>query len=154
MIKIFQILNFKIQRGFTLIELLVVISIIGILATLSVVNYLDARVRARDAQRKANLAQMQAAFELYRADQLSYPITLPVCGTPLRNPGNTVTYMQKVPCDPTNSGQHIYQYTSNGTTYTLIACLENENDAQKDTVNNEAFCIGGTDNWSYTLMNP
>lgn len=139
------------QKGFTLIELLVVISIIGSLATLGVVNYLDARVRARDAQRKANLSQLQAAFELYRADQSSYPAALPACGTPFRNTTGTVTYMQKIPCDPTNSGLHIYRYTTTGTTYTLIACLENPNDAQKDEPNNN-ICTGNTR--SYTLTNP
>lgn len=139
------------QRGFTLIELLVVISLIGVLATLAVVNYSDARVRARDAQRKANVAQIQAALELYRADQLSYPPSLPGACTstanPLRNPGNTVTYIQKVPCDPKNNTPYVY--TTTGSTYTLVACLENINDAQVDQTNT---CSNNVR--SYTLTNP
>jgi general secretion pathway protein G len=145
--------HFSFQRGFTLMELLVVIVIIGLLATLGVTNYLEARVRARDAQRKANLAQLQSAFELYRADRLTYPPSpLPACGTPLTVAGTT--YMQKIPCDPTNSGQHTYRYTTTGSAYNLISCLENENDAQKDAANNAAYCTGSTTNWSYTLTNP
>lgn len=139
-------------RGFTLIELLVVMVIIGLLSTLGVVNYIDARTRARDVQRKANLQQLQSALELYRADQSAYPATLPTCGNPLRDATNTTTYLQKVPCDPTNTAPHTYSYTLTGATYSLRACLENERDAQRDTTNS-APC-NGTTNVSYTLTTP
>jgi prepilin-type N-terminal cleavage/methylation domain-containing protein len=46
------------QRGFTLIELLVVITIIGVLATISVVGLVSAQHKARDAKRKFELAQI------------------------------------------------------------------------------------------------
>ena len=144
----------KYDRGFTLIELLVVIVIIGLLTTLGVVNYLDARARARDAQRKANLQQVQSALEIYRSDQQAYPASIPACGGSLRDPGNTTTYMQKIPCDPTNTGQYTYRYVVSGSTYSLIGCLENVNDGQKDTTNNSTYCTGGTTNRSYTLMSP
>lgn len=141
------------QRGFTLIELLVVIVIIGILSTLGVVNYMDARMRARDAQRKTNLKEIQHALEFYRQDQSAYPASLPVCGNPLRDPANLKTYIAKVPCDPTNSSPYLYRYTLTGSTYTLVACLENVKDANKDMPTSNAVC-NGTSNWSYTVTNP
>lgn len=141
------------QRGFTLIELLVVIVIIGILSTLGIINYMDARMRARDAQRKTNLLQVQQALELYRQDQSAYPASLPACGGPLKDPTNINTYMQKIPCDPTNSAPFIYRYTVNGFSYTLDACLENIKDAQRDMPGTSSSC-NGTTNWSYTLTNP
>jgi general secretion pathway protein G len=152
--KKWQMINGKwqIPKGFTLIELLIVIAIISLLSTFTFANFLNARERARDTQRKSDLRQLQAAFELYRADQDTYPASIPVCGTALSAGGNT--YMQKIPCDPTNSGQYIYTYVQSGSTYQLFACLENANDPQKDTTNNSARCNGGTDNWSYTLTNP
>jgi general secretion pathway protein G len=142
----------KSERGFTLIELLIVISIIGILATLIIVNVITVKLRARDAQRKSDLAQIQSALELYRADQGTYPPALPACGNSLVN-GATV-YLQKVPCDPLNNGQYVYSYATTGVTYTLTACLENVKDLQIDKVDNAAYCTGGTTNWSYTKTNP
>lgn len=142
------------KKGFTLIELLIVIAIIGVLAALLMVNFVGIRQRARDAQRKSDLRQIQSALEIYRADSSSYPLSLPGCGLPFS--ANGTTYMQKVPCDPLNSGSYIYTYVSGSgnTTYSLYACLENVNDSQKDTANNSAYCTGGSTNWSYTVNSP
>jgi len=51
--------------GFTLIELLVVISIIGILASLSLVGISGSQKQARDSQRKSDLSQYRVALESY-----------------------------------------------------------------------------------------
>lgn len=157
------------QAGFTLIELLIVITIIGILSSLMVVNYIGVRARARDAQRKADLRQIQSALELYRSDAGNYPAALLACGSQLAF--NGTVYMNKIPCDPTNNAPLIYVYKSalGGTAYTLGACLENVNDNQKDTAppfssvpnpsqvdSNPSItnCAGGSLNWSYTLYSP
>jgi general secretion pathway protein G len=146
--------NLKFQKpaGFTLMELLIVIAIIAVLTTFTVANFLTGRTRARDAQRKSDLRQIQAALELYRADQGTYPPLLPACGSSLTSGG--VKYMQKVPCDPANSGQQIYTYVYTGIEYKLVSCLENINDKQKDASNDAGYCAGGATNWSYTLTNP
>lgn len=144
--------KFTKEKGFTLIELLIVLAIIGSLTTVIMVNFLAARERGRDAERKAELKQLQTALELYRADQGSYPSSpLPACNAPLAVAGTT--YMQKMPCDPTSTGQFVYTYTTTGSTYILTACLENEKDSQKDTINNAVYCTGTT-NWSVTYINP
>ncbi|MGI8420495.1 MAG: type II secretion system protein [Candidatus Levyibacteriota bacterium] len=141
------------RKGFTLIELLIVLAIIGTLTSFLMANLLGARSRARDGQRKSDLRQIQVALEQYRADQSSYPpAPLPVCGSSLTN--NGVSYMQKVPCDPSNTGQFVYSYTTTGSNYRLITCLENVNDQQKDQVDNTTYCAGNSANWSYTLTNP
>lgn len=61
------------QTGFTLIELLVVISIIGVLTTLLVVNFIGSRERASDSQKIQNLNSLKNALRLYYNDYQNYP---------------------------------------------------------------------------------
>lgn len=123
----------KTLRGFTLIELLVSISIIAILTALLTANFIGARQRGRDGQRKSNMYQLQSALELYRADNGDYPATasLSTCGNGISV--NGTVYMQKVPCDPVTGDPYIYTAAADGSTYTLFGCLENSNDSEKDT---------------------
>lgn len=137
------------RRGFTLIELLIVVAIIGILATFLMVNFIGVRQRARDAQRKADLRQIQAALELYRADNSQYPDQASVvCGGPISSAGGT-TYMKSVPCDPIGL---LYYYTPSPdfSSYTLTACLENTADPQQDQPADGACNTGS----SLTLHDP
>jgi general secretion pathway protein G len=129
------------KPAFTLIELLVVMTIIGVLAGLIVPNYMLARQRTRDAQRKSDLEQIQKALELYKMDQgpVAYPASSSfildsedgdsVCGQALSS--GEETYMKEIPCDPQNNDTHIYTYqrdADDALKYTLTACLENKSD--------------------------
>lgn len=139
------------QKGFSLIELLVVISIIGILTTLTIVNYVGIRERARDSERKSDLNRLSLDLEVYKIDEGSYPLTadFPGCGNPLDGPTTGETYTQEIPCDP-NGGS--YTYASDGVTYDLTACLENNNDSEKDSTD---ACGTPTDELvSFTKVNP
>ncbi len=61
--------------GFTLIELLVVIAIIGVLSTVILASLSAARSRSYDAQRVANMRQVQKALEAYAIDHDGkYPV--------------------------------------------------------------------------------
>lgn len=141
----------KHPQGFTLIELLVVITVIGVLTGLITVNLQDARERARDVQRKANLKQIQNALELYKNDQnpQSYPATAS-WEADLEDGG----YMKTVPHDPVAQQAGTwpdFEYTLNpgdSLQYTLVTCLENVADSDKDSANT---CTTGS---SYTLTEP
>jgi type II secretion system protein G len=161
------------KNGFTLIELLIVVAIIGILSTLLMANFIGVRQRARDAQRKTDLRQIQAALEIYRSDMGNYPpndvnytyqlnkTTCPTNGSLISPQDNTTVYMQSIPCDPLGSSQSYnndsyYYVAGNGnTTYTLSTCLENTSDSQGTTTTpdpnapNNAACTA----W-YVLKNP
>lgn len=64
------------SKGFTLLELLVVIGIIGLLASILVVNLTSARRRARDTKRIADIRNLQTAAEDYYGKNAKYPATL------------------------------------------------------------------------------
>ncbi len=66
----------KKNKGFSLIELLVVISIIGVLTTVLVMNFVGSRERARDAQTIQNLNSLKNALRMYYNDNQSYPTNL------------------------------------------------------------------------------
>jgi len=146
--------------GFTLIELLVVISIISILASLLLANFVGVRQRGRDAQRKSDLRQVQSALELYRSDSGLYPDVLPSCGLSITDATGNTTYMKKTPCDPLTKVPYSYSYDNVTFTYTLYACLENDGDTESDknqnrTPNLQPDCTGADKtNVSFTLENP
>lgn len=131
--------------GFTLVEILVVIAIIGILAAgfITILNPANHLKGSRDSKRKADLRQIQTGLELYRADNGTYPGNGSIsCGGNLTN--GSVTYISNIPCDP--SAGRSYSYSSSGSTYTLIACLERNNDPD-----GAGACGSGI---YYTVKNP
>lgn len=107
--------NRKFLTGFTLIELLVVIAIIGILASVVLASLNDARKKARDARRVADIKQLQLAFELYfDSEGNKYPASLA--------DANLTKYIASVPKDPLSAA---YTYEQCGTTnYHIGAALE------------------------------
>lgn len=106
-------------RGFTLVELMVVIFIIGLLATVVIVNVLPSQDRAMAEKAKADLALIEQALEMYRLDNLAYPTTeqglaalqQPPAG--LANPERYRSggYLRRLPADPWGSP---YQYRAPG----------------------------------------
>ena len=153
--------GFKRNNGFTLIELLVVIAIISILASILLANFVGVRQRGRDAERKSDARQIQSALEMYRADNGDYPTTLVACGSAFAS-GGTTTYMAKVPCDPLSGQSYSYTASPAGcdnsattcTGYTIIACIENANDSQKDSTTQSACNGTGNTGISFTVTNP
>lgn len=142
--------NQKQVGGFTLIELLVSISIIAILTALLTANFIGARQRARDGQRKAQIFNIQSALELYRSDNGLYPAVLAACGVALTSGGVPPTvYMQKLPCDPSTGNDYSYTHDVSTNTYTIMACLENDQDGDKDATTDPS-CSSA----SFTQSNP
>jgi general secretion pathway protein G len=73
--KMRRIVNRKQEEGFTLVELMVVIVIIGLLATVVVINVMPAQDTARIKKAEADIALLEQATEMYRLNKLNYPTT-------------------------------------------------------------------------------
>jgi prepilin-type N-terminal cleavage/methylation domain-containing protein len=126
------------KNGFTLIELLVVIAIIGVLTGLVTFNFQQARVRARDVQRKSELGVIRDALEMYKNDRI--PQTYPTADNIYEDDGLRIFLVSdyiknEMPIDPVEKaspdGWQDYSYDGSGLTYTLQACLENASDPDK-----------------------
>ena len=61
------------EAGFTLVELMVVVVILGLLATVVMINVLPSQDRAMVGKARADIATLEQAVETYRLDNLSFP---------------------------------------------------------------------------------
>jgi general secretion pathway protein G len=125
-------LKLKIKNyGFTLIELLVVISIIGILASLTLVSYTGAQKQTRDTQRRSDLGQYRNGLETYASTNNGlYPIhaseydVAGFCGAS----GELTKFISLCPTDPlttpTTIKKYYYLSDATGEKYILYADLE------------------------------
>jgi len=132
--------DWRLNKGFTFIEILVVVTIIGVLTAIGVTSYRAATKKSRDGKRKADLEQIRAALEMYKADIDQYPLAVSCNGT-IESGDNT--YMDPVPCDPKNTGIYIYQYepSVDGLTYKLGANLEVDTSIGTCALSGFTYCV-------------
>ena len=107
------------QGGFSLVELMVVVFIMGLLATLIIVNVAPVGDRSRVTKAQADISNLENALEQYSLDLYTYPSTdqgLAALSPPpagidvtLYRPGG---YIRRVQNDPWGNP---YQYAFPGT---------------------------------------
>lgn len=86
-----SLISRRLQKGFSLIELIVVVTIIGILASIALVNVRTAQRKAREAALRENLFQMRKAIDNFYADKQRFPSDLNEL---------VPNYIRKLPSDP------------------------------------------------------
>lgn len=135
------------RRGFTLVELLVVIAIIGILSTIATVSLSQARQRARDTKRLADIQQIRSALVLYSNTRATYPdgqnlflgsgsaqclddSNVGFHAGSQNDPCSGQIYMGKIMPDP--SPGKTFSYTKSGDAYQITFELEGEIGDLKD----------------------
>ena len=104
-------------KGFTLVELMAVLVILGILATIVIVNVNPVFQRANFEKIRADMANTNKALELYRFNELTYPSTSqglealvrphPELKKPFLFPEDG--YISSIPLDPWGR-EYIYEY--------------------------------------------
>ena len=102
------------RGGFTLIEVLLVVAILGILATVVVVNFAGRQEKAMIRACRASIANISTAVDMYEVDTGRYPRSLENLITDDGAPNWTGPYLRGgVPQDPW--GQPFeYTRTDNG----------------------------------------
>jgi len=95
------------EDGFTLVELMVVLVIIGLLATIVIINVMPAADRAAVTKARADIATLEQGIEMYRLDNQRYPTTSE--GLQALVAGR---YIRRLPDDP---WRHPYRYAAPGT---------------------------------------
>ena len=107
------------EDGFTLVELMVVIVIIGLLATVVIVNVLPTRDKAMVEKAKADISLIEQGLEMYRLDNFNYPRTedglkalqAPPSGLAQPDRYRRGGYLKRLPDDPWGKP---YQYAIPG----------------------------------------
>jgi general secretion pathway protein G len=107
------------KAGFTLVELMVVIVIIGLLATVVMINVLPSQDRAMTEKARADIATLEQAVEMYRLENLTFPREEDGLAA-LSSPPASLTqperyreggYVRRLPDDPWGNP---YQYAAPG----------------------------------------
>jgi prepilin-type N-terminal cleavage/methylation domain-containing protein len=124
------------KDGFTLIELLVVLAIVSVISSVVLSSLNDARIKARNTVRMADLSNIQKALNMYYQDNGSYPIsggwtgTCSAFGSKTTSGANgwipnlAPTYMPILPVDPKAQSSTVacyLYYSTDGKEYKLLA---------------------------------
>ncbi len=141
----------KKSLGFTLIELLVAVVVIGILATIGLGQFYNARRKSFDTERKQALDSVARALEMYYNDHERYPKEGDISwGGALQDAKGTV-YMKKLPTDPVGA-DYVYETDTDGSYYRLYSTLANQEDSDYATYGQD--CNGGADSCHYCVASP
>jgi len=140
--------NTSSQRGFTLIEVLVAATIIAVLTSIGVVSYQAANRRARDAKRKADLEQIRAALEMYKADSNWYPSGswIDVSGLPITG------YLSPIPSPPKTGEVYYYNAANPSDGHYYGYCLSSK--MEGSITNPSSSCTYSGSGYNYGLKSP
>jgi prepilin-type N-terminal cleavage/methylation domain-containing protein len=112
------------ETGFTLVELLIVLAIIGIIASVAMAQYRNARVRGNEVSAVASLHtinQAQFAYAQSCGNQRFAP-TLVALGTPMPTTGHGFLSPDLAVADPLIKSGYQFVLGGTATTDTMLGC--------------------------------
>jgi general secretion pathway protein G len=104
------------EQGFTLVELMVVIVIIGLLATVVIINVLPATDKAAITKARADVATLEQGVEMYRLNKLRYP-----SGSEGLQAVTSQGYVKRLPKDPWGNAYHYAQPGKDGRQFDIYS---------------------------------
>ena len=128
-------------RAFSLVELMVVVAIIGILATVVVVNVVGRTYEAKVSKCKADFNSFKTAIRMYKIDTGRYPRSLDDLLTTSQN--GKGPWIEEMAADPWGN-PYEYEYRSGGK-YRVVSYgadgqpggEEEDRDLDSDTINDQ-----------------
>ena len=119
----------RVRMGFTLVEMMVTIVIIGLLATVVVINVLPSQDKAMVGKARADLATLENALEQYRLDMLTFPttgeglsaLTAVPSGSPRADRYRTGGYIRRLPEDPWGNAYQYRRESEHGQTFDVFS---------------------------------
>jgi prepilin-type N-terminal cleavage/methylation domain-containing protein len=140
------------KTGFTLIEILLVVAIMGLLSSIIFVSLTQARIKARDAKRKADIKSLITAIHLYHSVNNQYPsggaLGTPNSETDVQNLSSFLVpnFLPKIPDDP-NPVSSNYKYvwgnaSAQAQEFGVLVPFSNDGGIDCKWITN-----GGNDNW-------
>ncbi len=116
------------EDGFTLVELMVVIVIIGLLATVVVINVLPSTDTASITKARGDIATLEQAIDLYKLDNLVYPSTDQGLEALVTRPDGLTRperyrpdgYIRRLPPDPWGN-PYQYSYPGENSTFDIFS---------------------------------
>ena len=111
--------RFRRDAGFTLVEIMVVVVIIGLLATVVMINVLPSQDRAMREKARADIAVLEQAVETFRLETLRFPTAEEGLAALVQAPAGMARadryrdggYVRRLPQDPWGNS---YQYAFPG----------------------------------------
>jgi len=109
--------RYQLKKAFTLVELMVVVAIIGILATVVVVNVVGQTYEAKKAKVKADFSSIKTAIRMYKIDNGRYPRQLDELLQ--QNSKGKGPWIEEMAQDPWGN-DYVYEYRS-GSKYQIVS---------------------------------
>ena len=104
------------REGFTLVELMVVLVIIGLLATVVIINVMPATDKAAVTKARADVATLEQGVEMYRLNKLRYP-----SGSEGLQAVTSEGYVKRLPKDPWGNAYHYAQPGRDGRQFEIFS---------------------------------
>jgi len=117
------------RKGFTIVELAIVITVIGILATISLVVYNGVQDRAEYAKAQTDMQHLNDAIALYRSRTGAYPVATTAVSWQNTVPSNALSaalvpsYLDRMLTTSKSTYTYWYRSSAGGTDYKLLRVI-------------------------------